>query len=108
MKEAMWKVDPAGKFQFSDYTDANRTIKLFPDQPDFESLKRMILTRFHDAEVAIEDLSDFVLGDTPFLKTHSKIQILKPMELAGELMVVRSKEGRRRGTFPDGTVICFR
>jgi three-Cys-motif partner protein len=107
MKEAMWKVDPAGTFQFSDYTDANRTIKLFPDQPDFEGLKRMLLARFRGTDVSIQELSDFVLAETPFLRTHFKTQILKHMELTGELSMVQAKEGRRNGTFPDGTVIRF-
>ena len=40
MKEAMWKVDPAGSFQFSDFTDANKTIKLFPDEPNLGQLER--------------------------------------------------------------------
>jgi hypothetical protein len=107
MKEAMWKVDPLGAFQFSDFTNANRTIKLFPDRPDFDGLTRMILGRFEGEEVSIEDLTEFVLSDTPFLRTHFKTQILKPMELKGALFIEHAKEGRRRGTFPDGTVIRF-
>jgi len=107
MKEAMWKVDPAGTFQFSDYTDANRTIKLFPDQPDFEGLKRMLLARFQETDVTIQELNDFVLEETPFLKTHFKTQILKPMEATGELTIAQAKAGRRRGTFPDGVVVRF-
>jgi three-Cys-motif partner protein len=107
MKEAMWKADPAGAFQFSDYTDANRTINLFPDKPDFEGLKRILLARFHQKDISIEELSAFVLVDTPFLKTHFKTQILKPMELAGELSKVQAKEGRKLGTFPDGTTFRF-
>jgi three-Cys-motif partner protein len=107
MKEAMWKVDPSGTFQFSDFTDANRTMKLFSDQPDFEALKKMIVARFNGTDVPIKDLSNFVLSDTPFLGTHFKTQILKPMELQGELSVLRAKVGRRQGTFPDGTVVRF-
>jgi three-Cys-motif partner protein len=87
IKEAMWKADPSGTFQFSDFTDANRTMKLFPDQPDFESLKRMIRVRFKGAEIPIEDVTNFVLSETPFLRTHFKTQILKPMESKGELLV---------------------
>ena len=34
MKQAMWRIDPAGTYQFSDYTDAKRTRNLFPDEPD--------------------------------------------------------------------------
>lgn len=107
MKEAMWKVDPSGTFQFSDFTDANRTIQLFPDRPDFEGLAKMILAQFKGREVAVEDLTDFVLSETPFLRTHFKTQILKPMELQDGLSIAYAKEGRRRGTFPDGTVIRF-
>ncbi len=107
MKEAMWKVDPSGTFQFSDFTDANRTMKLFGDEPDFEGLKNMTLRRFSGTSVSIEELTNFVLSDTPFLRTHFKTQILKPMELRGELSIAHAKEGRRHGTFPDGTVIEF-
>jgi three-Cys-motif partner protein len=107
MKEAMWKVDPLGTFQFSDFTDANRTMKLFHDEPDFEGLKKMIQGRFSGTDLSIEDLTNFVLSDTPFLRTHFKTQILKPMELGGELEVAKAKAGRRHGTFPDGTVIRF-
>lgn len=108
MKESMWKVDQSGTFQFSDYTDAASTSNLFPDEPDFEQLKRMILTKFVGEQVVVEDLATYVVSDTPFLRTQFKTQILKPMESAGELSVVQAKESRRKGTFPDGTVIRFR
>jgi three-Cys-motif partner protein len=108
MKESMWKVDPLGTFQFSDFTEANRTASLFSPEPDFEQLKRMILARFEGKDVSSEELANFVISDTPFLRTHFKIQILKPMEAAGELAIVHAKEHRKRGTFPDGTVVRFR
>jgi three-Cys-motif partner protein len=108
MKEAMWKIDPAGSFHFSDFTDANKTGKLFLDQPDFGQLKGMIVARFRGKVVSIEDLTEFVISDTPFLRTHFKTQILKPMELQGELSVVKAKEPRRKGTFPEQTIIRFR
>jgi len=107
MKEAMWQVDPLGTFHFSDFTDANRTMNLFSAEPDFEGLKRMLVGQFRRKDVSIENLTNFVLSDTPFLRTHFKTQILKPMELRGELSVAQAKEGRRQGTFPDGTVIRF-
>jgi three-Cys-motif partner protein len=106
MKEAMWKVDPAGKFQFSDFTDANKTMKLFSDEPDFRALKAMIIGRFSGVDASsIDELTNFVLADTPFLRTQFKTHILKPMELGSELSIVRAKENRRLGTFPDGTVL---
>jgi three-Cys-motif partner protein len=107
MKEAMWEADPLGNFQFSDFTDANRTMKLYSDEPDFERLKNIIVEQFKRTDVLVENLTTFVLADTPFLKSHFKTQILKPMELSGELSVSYSKERRRRGTFPDGTIIRF-
>ncbi len=107
MKEAMWKVDPSGTFHFSDFTDANKTMELFSDQPDFEELKRMIGKRIKGTDMSIEDLTDFVLSDTPFLRSHFKTQILKPMESAGELSIAHAKKSRRQGTFPDGTIIKF-
>ena len=101
MKDAMWKADPAGSFHFSDFTDANKTGKLFLDQPDFPQLKGMILARFKGNAVSIEELTEFVISDTPFLGSHFKTQILKPMESQGELSVVKAKESRKKGQFPD-------
>ena len=68
----------------------------------------MLLARFRGADVPVEELTDFVLSETPFLRTHFKTQILKPMEATGELSVLQAKAGRKRGTFPDGTVIRLR
>jgi three-Cys-motif partner protein len=108
MKEAMWKADPLGTFQFSDFTEANKTAKLFSAEPNFEQLKRMIVGRFNKQKTSLEDLRNFVVSETPFLGSHFKIQILKPMEAKGELSIVEAKESRRKGTFPDGTIIRFR
>jgi hypothetical protein len=108
MKEAMWKADPAGSFHFSDFTDANKTIKLFPDEPNFDQLKGMILAKFQGTDLTIEELTDFVISETPFMRTHFKLQILKPMESQGELSVIKAKESRKKGQFPDATVIRFR
>jgi three-Cys-motif partner protein len=107
MKEPIWRVDPVGSFQFSDFTDANKTGKLFEDQPDFDQLASLILARFRGQAVSIEALADFVVRETPFLRSHFKAQILKPMETAGTLSVVQAKASRRRGTFPDGTILRF-
>jgi three-Cys-motif partner protein len=108
MKEAMWMVDPSGTFQFSDFTDANETSKLFADEPDFKQLKEMILERFWEEEVAVEDLAKYVVAETPFLRTHFKRHILKPMEIKGTLSVIHAGPSRRKGTFADGTIIRFR
>lgn len=108
MKEAMWQVDKSGTYQFSDYTDALRAMKLFGDEPDIDLLKKITLERFKGKDVSIEELGDFVVSETPFLRTHIKTQILKPMETAGELSAISAKTGRRRGTFPPGTIMRFK
>jgi three-Cys-motif partner protein len=107
MKEAMWRVDPSGRFQFSDFTNAKETLNLFADDPGYAILKQMILAEFQGEEASIEKVSDFVVTHTPFLRTHIKKQILKPMEESEELSVVSAKPGRTKGTFPDGTRIQF-
>ncbi len=107
MKEAMWSADPSGTFAFSDYTDSTKTMNLFPNEPDFAKLKDMILERFGDSRVSVEGLGNFVIAETPFLRTHFKTQILKPMEKSGELSVATSKRGRKFGTFPEGTMLVF-
>jgi len=107
MKEAMWAVDPSGAFHFSDYTSQNQTMSLFANGPDFDRLKNMILSRFKGNVVLVDDLEDFVIAQTPFLKTHFRRQILAPMEKENEIEVVEGKLSRRRGSFPGGTRIRF-
>jgi hypothetical protein len=107
MKEAMWKVAPGGDYEFSDYTDARGVMSLFGDKPDFAQLEAMLLGKFRRSEVGIETIEEFVIAETPFLKTHIKRSTLGPMEESGKIAVVNSKAGRRRGTFPPGTVIRF-
>ncbi len=106
MKEAMWKADPRGEFQFSDYTDALKLSNLFPDEPDYESLRKFI-GRYSGKQVSIEELADWVVAETPFLRTHVKKPVLVPMEGEGTVTVVNPKPGRRKGWYPEGTVLRF-
>jgi hypothetical protein len=75
------------------------------DEPNYAQIKKLIVERYRNQDVTIEDLGNFVVAETPFLRTHFKKQILRPMEQEQELKVVSAKEKRRRGTFPDGTTI---
>jgi three-Cys-motif partner protein len=108
MKEAMWKVAPGGDYQFSDYTDSRGVLSLFGDKPDYEQLKHILVRQFKSQDVGIEAIEEFVVAQTPFLKTHIRRATLKPMEEAGGLVVVRTKPDRRVGTFPEGTVVRFK
>lgn len=107
MKIAMWKVDPTGEFQFSDFTDAKKQLPLFNAEPDYELLRQILRHHFRQTQVEINVLGDWVLEMTSFLRTHIKKPVLIPMEKAGELTVVKAKPGRRPFTYPDGTVLKF-
>ena len=45
MKEAMWKVDPSGRFRFSDATDPDQ-LALFGNDPDLPALERLLVDQF--------------------------------------------------------------
>ena len=101
MKEAMWKIDEAGEFRFSDATDPDQLV-LFQKEPDFDALARQVLARFGGREASVQEIEEFVLAETAFRETHYKVQVLKPLELADppKVEVVDPPPGRRRGTYP--------
>ena len=108
MKESMWRVDPDGQFQFSDFTtDVSDQLLLFKNEPDYDTLRSMIRSRFGGREVEIVQLGDWVISETPFLRTHIKTKVLAPMEKEGALSVPNPKQGRRSCTYPEGTVVRF-
>lgn len=106
MKDAMWKVDSTGTFTFLDLTDLN-TPYLIKPEPDFKELKRRIVGQFKGKIITVEELKEFVLSKTPYRVSHYKRQVLSPMEKSGELEVPSPKLGRRKGAFPNGTLIKF-
>ncbi len=107
MKESMWKADPRGEFQFSDYTDSSKQSNLFQDEPDYPRLRELIVNNYSGKRTSIEELGDWVVSETPFLRTHIKRQILAPMEVEGVVSVLSPKAGRKKGTFSEGTVLQF-
>jgi three-Cys-motif partner protein len=107
MKEAMWKVDGTGSFQFSDHVEAQGLLSLFSDHPNLAPLREAILNSFRGKRVTIEDLRDWVIAETEFLPAHLKKPVLAPMEKAGEVRVVNPKPKRHKGTFSDGTLLEF-
>ena len=69
MKEAMWKVDQAGDFTFSDATDPNQMI-MFGSEPRFDQLRQQILSKFAGQEATVGGIEEFVLAETAFRETH--------------------------------------
>jgi three-Cys-motif partner protein len=107
MKKSMWKVNPEGEFQFSDFVTAKKQLPLFKAEPDHAWLRELIVEQFERKRVEIGVLCDWVVAETPYLRTHVKTPILIPMEKEGALTVVEAKPGRRVYTYPDGTVLRF-
>jgi three-Cys-motif partner protein len=103
MKDAMWGVDPVGGMRFSDRL-AGQPV-LFGDEPDYGPLRHALLDRFAGRDVAIEELEEFTLVETPYKLGGLKSKVLKPMQL--EEHTVEGVEQRRPGQFPPGTIIRF-
>jgi three-Cys-motif partner protein len=109
MKEAMWKVDETGTFQFSDATDPNQSV-LFESGPDAVDLRRRLLEAFQGRDVSIDELERFVITKTPYRETHLRRTVLIPMEKAVPpgLEVVNAPSSRKRSFFPTGTILRLR
>jgi three-Cys-motif partner protein len=108
MKEAMWKVDKVGSFQFSDATFNPSQPMLFKPEPNYSWLKQIILKEFKGKSVSTKELENFVLTQTPFRETHFKRQILTEMEKADPPEIkVECQDPRKRGTFTDQCIIKF-
>lgn len=108
MKEAMWKIDETGTFQFSDATDPSQSV-LFEKGPDGPDLRRRILERFRGKAVPIKELETFVVTETSYRETHVRKHVLVPMEAASppQLGIVSASPSRRKRSYPPGTVIRF-
>ena len=104
MKESMWKVNPVDGFTFSDATDPDQVVA-FTLEPDQADIGRRLRARFAGVTVAVEEIELFILEETPYRESHYKA-VLRAMEGEG-FSVVSAKQGRRRGTFPAETLICF-
>ena len=81
---------------------------LFEPEPNHSQLKKEIYARFVGQEVSIEEIEEFVIEETAFLKSHIRKGALLPMEESEppQIKVHYNKE-RRRGAYPRGTIIKF-
>ncbi|MCH7472020.1 three-Cys-motif partner protein TcmP [bacterium] len=108
MKEAMWKVDPSGRFSFSDATDPDQIV-LFAD-PDLSLLERMLLGHFKgQSNVLGGKVRIYVEDETAFIYKH-KTKALKQLEGSDTINVSDTKADdtrRKAGTYPDDVLINF-
>jgi three-Cys-motif partner protein len=106
MKQAIWKVDPFGTFQFR----GSRSGELFNSTAAFDptTLKAVVKSRFDAEWFTIDELEKFVGSDaTDFHSKQIKTPLLKPMEASGELEIAASSRNRK-GTYPSGTRMRLR
>jgi len=82
MKEAMWKIDENGSFQFSDATYNPFQPMLLEAVPNYYQLKKIIIGKYKRKITKISDLEYFILTETPFRETHYKRKILFEMATA--------------------------
>lgn len=109
MKEAMWKVDPAGGTKFAYVSDPSQ-MTMFEAAPDLRALEEHLAGRFGSKPFTIEQAVLVTARDTPFAsRVHLKEKTLAPAEMAGRMEAWHPmKPKRRRGTYPEGTVLRFR
>lgn len=104
MKEAMWKADKLGQFEFSDATYFPFQGVLFEKKPNYLQLKKTILEKYGGESISSKKLGNFIVEETSFLRSHYKTSILRKMEYSNppEIEVSRRK---KKGTYPDESII---
>jgi three-Cys-motif partner protein len=107
MKEAMWKADPSGAFRFADNTDPSQLILL--DENPAERLVKLLAKEYKGRRLLAGELKEYVRNRTAFVDKHATAA-LRLLEDDGRLRaetVKTSGRKRRKGTYPDDTVLVF-
>ena len=66
MKQAMWKVDPSGTYEFSDFSNPYQPLLL--SHLDNSVLQRTLSSRFNGQTVSVEEVEEYVNRRNPFLQ----------------------------------------
>lgn len=109
MKEAMWRIDPAGGTHFAYSVDPNQ-LTMFDPTPDLERLEASLRRHFGTKPFTIEQATLFTTLSTPFApRMHLKSRTLAVAEKAGRLEASQpGNPKRRRGNYPPRTILRFR
>ena len=105
-KTAMWEVSRTGEYEFSDRTDPHQEVVV--DYKDdgvwVPCAASLVLERFRGKKnVAVEDVEEYVLADTPYL---FKKLILKELEKREPAAITVGNRNRSM-TYPSGSRISF-
>lgn len=108
MKEAMWSVDPLAGAGFAYSSDPDQ-MTIFDQAPDLSRLEASLRAKFGTGPFSIEAAARHTLVSTAFApRIHLKARTLRVAEAAGRLTASHPTNARRRrGTYPDGTVLHF-
>ena len=113
MKRGMWAVDSHAGEGFKQVKTRPGHMQLFGDDtvtvpPDTTILGGLLRAEFATRVFTIQEAEDFTLCRTKYLDSpHLRSWALRPLEDAGDLRVIESKQGRRRGDYPRGTTMRF-
>lgn len=99
MKTAMSKVDGTGSYTFSDRTNPNQLV-LF-GEPDYSMLAEQVYGHFRGQTVTLPDVEEYVVVGTGFLRRDVRQHALKPLEMAGKLIVSGLPSTRRGLSYPE-------
>lgn len=94
MKRAMWKVDSAGGFRFSDKDNPSQ-LSLFRDYQN-EMLAEDLTATLQGKILTVAKVEEFVLTETPAYLYKTALRLLEEND---RLIVVNPPPGRRKGTF---------
>ena len=104
MKQAMWQIDQTGTYQFRGQLADQME---FEFGQDLEPLKEILLDWFgKERSLKVEQIEEFMMSDRTLYHSGQYKRVLKELEQDGALQVKESP-GRRKGSFPPGTILQF-
>lgn len=108
MKEAMWKIDESGAFNFSDATYNPGQPMLFEVTPNYYDLEKNIRKEFDKKTISVTELENYIVTQTPYRETHYKRHVLAPMEESEPAKIKVKCDGKRRkGAYTSDCFIEF-
>lgn len=106
MKQAIWNIAPMGEYEFRGVNSGQMSLTQW-FEASREPLRRELHAQFDGkGKIPIAAIQEWISGDeTDFHTGHVK-STLREMEEAGELTASsHPPKPRRRGTYPDGTLV---
>lgn len=94
MKNAMWAIDPTGNYTFSDLSHSGQSTLI--DFAGFDySLIQNELRKLAGRKLTISEIEEYIAIKTPYTTNKLKTEVLKPMELRGELIPITPRRTQR-------------